>query len=238
MSNADRDLFERVLALKLAAPDMLSGKNFGALKVGELVLTDTGHKHPDSGLIKEWIGKRKLDDAEFNVLMWCADLVSQEWDLAPHFTNTEHRQKFSRVAELCEELQEALTATGADYAGGRGVGLCGATILSLVAADEFDPFDFIRSEGVKDYVVNADFVLLTMETLLQRLATAANRLAEEGPIHSQPRKHGAKRGYFVRRMGEIFSRRYAEQPHEVIAALTTIALGEATDRELVAKLLA
>lgn len=128
---------------------------------------------------------------------------------------------------------------------GRGHGLQNLHVTMLL--NDYERKRLARTLGIeKDAHDARDVALLaegklrfpTMQRLLERLAATAELLQLDGPIHPQPAKRGAERGYFIRRMGELFQRRYGEQPHEVIAALTTIALGEATDRELVAKLLA
>ena len=75
----------------------------------------------------------------------------------------------------------------------------------------------------------------TMEDLLRRIAMAAMRLHEAGPLHSQPNKKGAMNGYFIRRMDGLMRKRYGTYPAEVMAAIATIALDATIDADLVRK---
>lgn len=147
---------------------------------------------------------------------------------------------------MTNKIRGSLDETGSIYIRGGGYGMELMGVRALLTDDEAADFESACSHsmetrnrsGTETGFIEHEPSLPTVQELLERVASAAQRLEKQGPIHAQPNKRGAERGYFVRRMGEVFQRRYGEQPHEVLAALTTIALGEATERELVAKLLA
>lgn len=212
-------------------------------------------KHPDAKVISGWIASVGHPPSDLQVIFWLAYIVRNEWAHFPKRTRTGHREIYLRIARLCRELRAAMDETDMPFMQGDGHGVQTLSMLELLTNRELDNVakacDTARGTHEKSRVFSKrerrlfallltfdDAVMPTMQTLLERLEREARRLEREGPIHSQPTKRGAERGYFVRRMGELFQRRYGEQPHEVIAALTTIALGETTDRELVAKLLA
>ena len=196
------------------------------------------HRHADGRIIREWVDKHHADANEMDVIRWLALAVRREWANLPHRTKTQHRELFARVVRLCGELKAALIETDDRYFRAGGYGLQDASVRDLLTDAEKACFAEAFAAGeyeLQDYRITGAFP--SMEELLDRVASAADRLERAGPMHSQPKKRGAERGYFVRRIGELFMQRYKAQPAEVIAALTTIALGEATDRELVAKLL-
>lgn len=210
--------------------------------------------HPDAHIIGDWLESSGREATEMQVAFWLAYFVRNEWSRRPKPTPAKHRALYQRISELCIELSAAMDATGNPYQHGGGHGLTHACTRALLTDVEVDCFVYacnmargietkgktpsIRDRDLWEYGVLGCFGLPTMQELLERVATIAERLKAEGPIHVQPAKQGAERGYFVRRTAQLFQRRYGEQPHEVIAALTTIALGEVTDRALVAKLLA
>jgi len=195
--------------------------------------------HPDAESVHHWLERKQKPLDEFEVVVWLMVCVRHEWMHLPHRTRTQHRELFQRIARLCRELDAAMEETGDLYFRGGGYGLMDAGVRQLMTDSEIVEFDSACNQGSEPHNGGEDKPELPrVQELLERIASAAERLERQGPIHAQPNKRGAERGYFVRRMGELFQQRYGEQPHEVIAALTTIALGEATDRELVAKLLA
>lgn len=209
-------------------------------------------KHPDARVISRWLALIHRDAGELRVIFWFAFFVRNEWANFPKRTPTEHRELFENIATLCRKLREAMDRTDMPFKDGMGHGLKHMRLCALLKDTEMDSvvsaYDHARgrANGWPDLTGDerrlVDLFLCygfpTMQMLLDRVANEARRLQEQGPLHTQPSKRGAERGYFVRRIGELFQRRYGEQPHAVIAALATIALGEATDRELVPKLLA
>lgn len=210
--------------------------------------------HPDAATIKAWLANSARAADDLRVIFWLAYFVRNEWARLPKRTRAEHSRLYSRIAKLCRELRGAMQETGARDLGDWGWGLQHTPTLSLLNDDEaarlIDACTRVATgDGGKKSIGSAERrllgILLSWPTsipdvpmLLERLEAKAKLLDVEGPLHTQPKKRGAERGYFVRRTAELFQKQYGEQPHEVIAALTTIALGEATDRELVAKLLA
>lgn len=217
-------------------------------------------RHPDSHVIQSWLtltGREHITPSEFHVIFWLAYFIRNEWARLPKRTPGEHKLLYQRIAILCKDLGNALDETGTPYADGAGYGMKHLCTASLLRDSEIGGFvsayNTAVGKGPETRTMNASerrflecidsacsglsFALPTVQALLERVESVASRLEAQGPLHTQPNKRGAERGYFVRRIGALFQRRYGEQPREVIAALTTIALGEATDRELVAKLL-
>ena len=210
------------------------GSSFGtsdAISVGEWPT------HPDLITVKKWLQGRSADDAELEVLHWLSRHVRTEWDSLPKLTGTEHRNLFAHIEGLCDELDKALDSTGSFYYRGGGHGLMAASVKQLLTDAEMESFNkaMEASGGIANY--EHAWAFPSVNELLQRVGLAAKRLKDAGPLHAQPNKRGAERGYFVRRMGALFQQRYNETPCEVLAAITSVSLGEPTDRELVAKLL-
>ena len=209
-------------------------------------------KHPDARIIREWLASIDRDARELQIIFWFAFFVCNEWANFPKRRPNEHDELFESIATLCHELRDAMDRTEMPFKDGIGHGLKHMHVSALLKDFEMDcvvsAYDHARSRQNGWPSLTCDerrlvslFLSLgfpTMQVLLDRVANEAQRLQKQGPLHTQPSKRGANRGYFVRRAGEMFQRRYGEQPHEVIAALATIALGEATGRELVGKLLA
>lgn len=195
-------------------------------------------RHPDMAIIADWLEAEGKPLSEVGVMYWFAVSARSEWAYLPKRTLSEHRQLFKRISRLTIELREAINETGDFYFRGGGWGLRGASVGALLSDAERNTFKqaLAGSENDIDPAV-IDAAWPRVDELLGRIQKAAGRLADKGPVHAQPRKRGAERGYFVRRMGQLFLQRYKKCPTEVIAALTTVALDEVTDRELVAKLL-
>lgn len=193
--------------------------------------------HPDLLKVKDWLERRNSEPDELEVIYWLATNVRAEWEHLPKRTTTEHRELHARIQRLCVELDAALRETGSPYYRGGGHGLMAASVRELLTDSEKSALSqaLADSGGIDNAEVNWAFP--RMDDLLKRLGAAAKRLHDAGPMHSQPNKRGAERGYFVRRMGELFQQRYGEAPAEVLASITTVALDEVTDRELVTKLL-
>lgn len=220
--------------IETSEPFLAAARQFASLRM-PFRLSDDGELatkpslHADGKIIRDWLISLRRDSDEFDVIVWLARAIRSDWAIQPRRTPSQHRALFKRINELCIELRGAIAETGDYYMRGGGFGLRHATINTLLKVSEIDDL-----EAASDSTI---LTLPSIEDLLNRLADAANRLEKSGPMHNQPTKRGAERGYFVRRMGEIFAQRYGQQPCEVLAALTTIALGVETDRELVAKLL-
>lgn len=195
-------------------------------------------KHPDVRKIERWLGKREAPPEDSTVVFWLSIAVRNEWEKLPRRTKAQHRALYKRIETLCTDLEEALKETGHTFLRSGGWGMQDATVVDLMTDPEIATADDVMAGGTYSL---GNFQLYSifpkMEDLLARFAVAAKQLSSQGPAHNQPNKRGAERGYFVRRMSELFFRRYEESPADVIAAVTTIALSEPTDRELVAKLL-
>ncbi len=194
--------------------------------------------HADSGIVRSWLKHKNIDSQDFDVIVWLAVAARSEWSTLPQRTVSQHGKLFQHIAKLCQQLSCSLGETGALYMRGGGHGLQHASVRDLLSEFERGELAEILEQtdcSLDDFRLGV--ILPNLEDLLERVASAAIRLEKQGPLHSQPNKRGAERGYFARRMAELFMQRYGEQPHEIIAAMCTIALGEATDRELVAKLL-
>lgn len=218
-------------------------------------LASNPDEHPDARVIRDWLASINRTPSDLHVIFWLAYFVRNEWANFPKRTRSEHRDLYQRIATLCHDLCAAMDETKMHFMRGEGYGFQALNVRDLLTGREVDDVvtagDHARGMRETSRIFNKDerrlFDLLlcfpvvglpTVQTLLDRVGSEAKRLEKMGPLHAQPNKRGAERGYFVRRIAELFARRYGEQPHEVIAALATIALGEATDRELVAKLLA
>ena len=158
-----------------------------------------------------------------------------EWSVLPKRTASEHRELYDRIARLTTELESALLETGSGYIRSGGWGLRGISVNDLLIDSEVQNFKTVLENDEDSQRPNWEFPRVS--ELLARIRVAARRLSGEGPLHSQPKKRGAERGFFVRRMGEIFMQRYSQCPHEVIEVLTLLTFDQKIDRELVAKLL-
>lgn len=193
--------------------------------------------HPDLIKVKDWLKRRDAAPDELEVIYWLAVNARAEWEHLPKRTASEHRELHARIQRLCMELDAALNETGSIYYRGGGHGLVAASVRALLTDSEKSALDVALegSGGVNNW--EHSWAFPTVEEILERVGVAAKRLHDAGPIHAQPNKRGAERGYFVRRMGDLFQKRYGECPAEVLAAVTSVALTEATDRELVTKLL-
>ncbi len=194
--------------------------------------------HPDLRVLSHWISKRSEDADELAVMFWLSVMVISEWEFLPKITLTEHRKIYKKIMQSCSELSDLLTRTRSEYRRGGGWGMMYPRVMDLLTEDEMDAVNgcMKNSENTGNHM-ELSLALPTVDTLLARLEKAADRLAKKGPIHTQTKKNGAIRGYFVRRIGELFRGRYNECPAEVIAVLTTLALDQETDRELVGKLI-
>lgn len=215
-----------------------SRQSFRFLNFNEAnIIANRFNTSPDAHIIEQWLDIRKKDNDEFEVIFWLSICVKCEWNTIPKRTKSEHRELYSRIKRLCTELTEQLEQTGDVYLRGGGWGLQNILVDELLTNLETNIYPPAEGEPGHFTDISVDYRLPTIAELLTRVAQAADRLNEQGPIHTQPNKLGAQRGFFVRRIGRLFMQRYGEMPAEVIAALTTIVLDEVTDRELVTKLL-
>ena len=197
--------------------------------------------HPDRLPIQKWLAARNADSGEYEVIILLCNHVISEWNVLPKRTATQHRNLFAEIEATAARLGSLIKQTDADYYRGGGYGLRDASVAHLLTETESAMVDeqWKVTHSEHGGQLDPDFrsAMPTFEDLLIRVGQAANRLSTSGPIHTQPNKRGAERGFFVRRIGALFMQRYKECPAEVIASVTTIALNEVTDRELVAKLL-
>lgn len=193
--------------------------------------------HPETSMLRNWLAGENKDAGELEVIWWLAIAVRSEWSALPHRTKSEHEKLYARIERLCKELIDSLADTESFYKRAGGWGLWRARVSSLLTDSEEKALADRMRDDLSPTDPELDLAFPTIEELLERLSSAADRLKRQGPVHAQPNKRGAERGYFVRRMGELFVQRYGKISAEAIASLTTVALDEPTDRELVSKLL-
>lgn len=209
---------------------------------------DRWDAHPDKGIVEKWLREKGQSD-NCQVIRYVSAHVISEWLTLPKRTKNQHNKLFNDIAGTAKALRALIEQTGSYYFRGGGHGLQGARLCELFTDEESSgiaavvdawneqhPVTFEHADGrVEEMVVNAWEYFPTVEELLERVAAAAERIAGEGPIHSQPNKRGAMTGYFVRRMGSLLIARFGEAPPPVIAAISAIALGEAIDEDLTRK---
>lgn len=180
---------------------------------------------PEKSSILRWLELRQAKEDE-GVIYFVAANVIAEWLSIPARTVSEHRKLYAEIAETSRNLASLLESTKTNYYRGGGHGLRSINVYDLRGPGEFP--------GVNDDVsVTSSFP--RMEDLLGRVASAADRLREAGPIHSQPKKRGARNGYFIRRMHELLISRYGDCPAEVLASIASVALDTIIDADLVKK---
>lgn len=227
-----------VMPLQMAMVEAVKEINRGRspFHLGEVGVGDWPD-HPDLRTVKDWLAVRKAEGIELEVIYWLARVVRTEWAQLPRRTVSEHRAIYARVQRLCAELAEAMNETGSFYHRGGGHGLMAPSVAQLLTDSEKAVFDKVLEDSGGLDSWEGRWAFPRMDELLERVGQAGKRLHDAGPLHAQPAKRGAERGYFVRRMGQLFVQRYGEASAEVIAAVTSVSLGEITDRELVAKLL-
>lgn len=194
--------------------------------------------HPDVGSIARWLTEngRPLDD--LGVICYLSLGVLSEWDNAPKFTKAQHEDLYAKIQKKSAELVLALAKTKTTYEKDTPRGLHWASVAQFLNQDEWKGFAFFAKEkaetATEDDILNA---FPRVSQLLERLASEAERIRVAGPAHQQPNKAGASRGYFVRRMHEAMCIRYQVVPVSILAAVTTVAMNQATDPALVAGLL-
>ena len=208
------------------------------------LIGDRWDTHPDRKIIDEWLCAKGAGQ-DFRVLYYVSAHVISEWLSLPKRTTKEHRKMFGDIESTCLKLRSMLMETGDTYYRGGGHGLSQALTCDLFDDVEtndilavLDSWNESNPETMVDgsqVVVSARALFPSMEDLLGRLAAAAKRIGKAGPIHSQPNKRGALNGFFVRRMEGLLRQRYGESPHEVLAAIATIALNVVMDHDLAKK---
>lgn len=204
--------------------------------VGEGISVGTFAVDPDTEIVAEWLASIGRPVSELGVLYWFSVSARSEWKHLPKRTLVEHRKLYERVDVLAAQLVKALEETVVVY-WGDGWGSMNPSVVELFTQSERCFFESMMAPDEGFYSPEARAAWPRVGELLERLRIEAGRLSEKGPMHMQPGKHGAERGYFIRRIGQLLQQRYGAKPHEVIAVLTTVALGETTQRELVRKLL-
>lgn len=187
--------------------------------------------HADLRSVEEWLRKNDRSSEDLEVIFWLTIAVRSEWLRLPKHIATKHEDIYSRIGKLCGDLSHALTETDDLYAGGSGRGMMFAYVLDFLTDQEREPLAIaIRNEqSARGWNGPEVFPRVTVETLLKRLKAAADDRALRGPMHRQPKKRGAERGYFIRRMNKLLASYFGKRtPYAVIAALTAIALNETT----------
>ncbi len=213
----------------VASPDMVP-------RFSKAISIDAHRKkfetHPDMAVIADWLEGRGEPAKEACTIFWGSYFALCEWEDLPKLNGKQHVKLHRKVATLCEKLKLALGETNRCAMLGRGIGLQGLVLNYLTDIEKSAIAAEMRNPDTIE-MWDFDNAGPTIDDLLTRIAGEATRLELKGPIHAQPKKRGAERGYFVRRMGEFFTKQYMATPTEIIAALTTISLDQATDRELV-----
>lgn len=208
------------------------------------LIGDRWDTHPDRKIIEDWLCSKGAGE-DFRVLYYVSAHVISEWLSLPKRTTKEHRKMFGDIESTCLKLRSMLAETGDTYYRGGGHGLSHALICDLfddaetngivAAVESWCESNPQKMDDGSQVVVPARAHFPSMEDLLGRLAAAAKRIGKAGPIHSQPNKRGAINGFFVRRMEGLLRQRYGESPHEVLAAVATIALDVVMDDDLAKK---
>lgn len=214
--------------------------------------------HPDRKVIDQWLhalspidGVAKLrSNLEYRVIYYLSVHTLSEWRDIPKMTNQEHRKLYSGICATLEVLRNQLNQTGDTYIRGGGYGLQDAMVSDFLTEKEEEsilgPIEFwneqhpdeIDGDDGPPLMKRPDADFPSLDDLLGRVASAAKRLQEKGPIHSQPNKRGAMNGYFIRRMDSLLRGRYGQYPADVLAAIATIALDSTIDADLVQKTVA
>lgn len=208
-------------------------------------------EHPDFARVaKQWqpaIGSRSdlFKEVDPNLILWLAVHVLSEWELRPKRTSSEHARLYKRIADSANDLRQLLSETHGTYSRGGGHGLEVRSVADLFTNQErsdilaalvgwYEQYPHVSKDG--DVVeVNPSCYFPSVADILERLAQAANRLKSEGPAHSQPKKRGARTGYFIRRMASLLLRAYDEAPPWVLAGIASAVLGETVDDDLARK---
>jgi len=239
-TDEDRLSFRMCKQMIDACVEVNKGKT--VFRVSQSTLESIGNRfetHPDAAIVRAFIDEQKADDGSIGVIYYLCAHVLTEWGQLPKRTIKEHRI-FNEIEETALRLADLIDKTDAPYYRGGGHGLQGALVSRMLIPSEEDVLlgrnyvSYVHEDGSTQ---ESDIALAfpSIEQVLNRLAQAARRLADAGPIHSQPNKRGARTGYFVRRIGELIEQRYGAAPPVVLAALGSITLNEVIDEDLARK---
>lgn len=194
----------------------------------------------DKNIIIKWLQKDceiKADDLELEletIFALCCH-VRESWDLLPKRTLKEHNSYYSKVENLCHELAVMIEDSGNSYVRAGGYGLSGVRVSELFTAEEDrNVLEVLRSTD-NESQLSPIFSIPAVSDVLKRLASAAVRIKENGPIHNQPNKVGAINGYFVRELAALLKAKYGQYSVAVISVLSSIVLGTVIDEDLVKK---
>lgn len=185
------------------------------------IMGDRWDSHADKRIVEKWL-REKGEPDECHVIRYVSAHVISEWLTLPKRTKNQHNKLFNDIAGTAKALRALIEQTESGYYRGGGHGLQGARLCELFtdkesseitdvmdAWNEQHPVTLEDADGRgEEMMVNAWECFPTVEELLDRIAAAAERIAGEGPIHSQPNKRGAMTGYFVRRMGSLLIARF------------------------------
>lgn len=210
----------------------------------EEAIGDRWGTHPDRKVVERWLATKGAESDWAILYFVCAHIIS-EWLFLPKRTKKEHRKLFDEIDLMARRLAELLTSTGERYYRGGGFGLNHAFVCDLF--DDRETADILatlenwneehpeRLDDGSEVIRPVRQSFPDVETLLYRVAAAARRISNAGPIHSQPNKRGALNGFFVRRLETMLVQRYGEAPSEVLAAIASIALNVVIDGDLAKK---
>jgi hypothetical protein len=209
---------------------------------GESSLADLKERFEADPDIHRFLEILKKNKNKIGVETWfwiCVGVLS-EWEVLPKLTYTQHRELYQSIAKTAQKLCELIEKTESDYVRRGGYGLQRTCVVDLMTDSERlglrEALKEADAEG-EDPQLRIEYLLPTVETLISRIAIAAMRLDLSGPVHSQPAKRGARRGFFIRRLARLSESQGQEATPEMLAILASVALDEPTDRELVLKIL-
>ncbi len=188
--------------------------------------------------VKAWLASLGRPEEELEVLYIIAVSLRNEWAWTVKRTAKQHKKLCERITKLSADLADALRDADGVLNPGIALGVRTTEVWQFLSQEEIEQMFNLNRLDDKDGNFSRPFITSTVEDVLARLANFAERVKRLEPLHTQPTKHGAERGYFIRRMNEVMRRRYGEVPHHVLASVATVALDEDTSRELVSKLLA
>jgi len=204
---------------------------------------DRFDNHPDRHVVHEWLASVKAPKIAIDVVRFLSLHTLAEWTALPKRTMKAHQNLFDEIERTANRLAHLMAETGSDYYRGGGHGLANARVSELLTIEEereiIKPLEDAAELSCDPYygTPNPRSSFPTVEVLLERIAKSAKRLSTEGPIHSQPKKRGARTGYFIRRLNQYLTSAFPGVPPTVLAALASIVLNEAIDDDLAKKAL-